>query len=259
MTGLVNEKRSLLLVDDDRDIIGLLKSIFQGKYRLLCAQNGKEALRHWQQRRERPIDLIILDLMLPDTDGEKLIRFIRREAQTPIIVLTAKGGTKTLVNVLDMGADDCIFKPFKAEEITARVRTQLRRLGGQQNFRSEILTAGDLVLDTERHEVKIKDHPLHLPLKEFDLLHFLMQEAGRVITKEELYSEVWGGVFLTDDNTINVHISRLRNKLRDYIDEDPIETIWGVGFRFTKKAEVSYHHDDYRNDYLTGDERGAED
>lgn len=233
-----------MLVDDDRDIIGLLQSIFSEKYNLLTAENGKEALAHWQQRHEQPIDLIVLDLMLPDMDGERLIRFIRREADTPIIVLTAKGGTGTLVNVLDIGADDCIFKPFKAEEITARVRTQLRRLGDDKKMRGEILRAGDLSVDTDRHEVKIGRHMLHLPLKEFDLLHFLMLEACRVVTKEELYVEVWGGIFLTDDNTINVHISRLRNKLREYLPEDPIETIWGVGFRFKIKPTIEYREEE---------------
>lgn len=236
-------KRTLLLVDDDKDIIGLLQSIFADKYTLLTASNGREALACWHKRAETPIDLIILDLMLPDFSGEALIRSIRRDGETPIIVLTAKGGTGTLVNVLDTGADDCIFKPFKAEEITARVRTQLRRLGDDRRPKGEIIRAGNLSVDTDRHEVRAGDHSLHLPLKEFDLLHFLMLESGRVVTKEELYVEVWGGIFLTDDNTINVHISRLRNKLREHMEEDPIETIWGVGFRFKLKPSIEYKTD----------------
>lgn len=236
----------MLLVDDDKDIIGLLRSIFAGSYRLLSAGSGRETMACWARRNEEPIDLIILDLMLPDMDGEDIIKRIRRDADTPIIVLTAKGGTTTLVNVLDMGADDCVFKPFKAEEIKARVRAQLRRPSDERRAkdREEILSCGQLRVDAERHVVTANGTPIHLPLKEFDLLHFLMMEAGRVVTKEELYEAVWGDIYLTDDNTINVHISRLRNKLREFLPEDPIETIWGVGFRFKKKPKFYFHGKD---------------
>lgn len=234
----MDNKRTLLLIDDDADIIGLLHSVFRERYQLLDAESGKEALEYWQNRPSQAIDLIILDLMLPDIEGEQLIRLFRKDSKIPIIVLTAKGSTATLVEVLDMGADDCIFKPFKSEEIKARVRTQLRRIYEDHKPEGELLRVDDLILDSERHEVRVGERMLHLPLKEFDLLHFLMTEAGRVVTKEELYMEVWGGIYLTDDNTISVHISRLRNKLREFLAEDPIETIWGVGFRFKYKPEI---------------------
>ncbi|NCC83903.1 MAG: response regulator transcription factor [Clostridia bacterium] len=228
----MSDQKTVLIVDDDKDINSLLREILQSSYGVLQAFNGVDALRLWQQRDQKPVDLFLLDLMLPDINGEELLKKIRQNSNVPIIVLTAKGDTHTLVDVLDLGADDYVSKPFKSEELLARVRAHLRRPIANHNTQGEVLCSGDLKVDTGSYEAYFGESKIHLPSKEFELLHYLMSEAGRVVTKEELYVRVWGNMFLTDDNTINVHISRLRNKLREHLEEDPIETIWGVGFRF---------------------------
>ncbi len=226
------ETKRILIVDDDPEINSLLKELLQADYTCVQAYSGIDALKHWSERARRPIDLILLDLMLPDTSGEELLKIFRAASNVPIIVLTAKGDTHTLVDVLDLGANDYIAKPFKTAELQARIRTQLRRLLNEDQVASEVLVSGDLEIDSATHELLIAGSKVYLPLKEFDLLYYLMQEQNKVVTKEELYNAVWGTMYLTDDNTINVHISRLRNKLREFLPEDPIETIWGVGFRF---------------------------
>lgn len=228
----MTDKKRILIVDDDPEINSLLKELLQDDYQCLQAFSGIDALTYWSERAKRPIDLIILDLMLPDTSGEELLRIFRGSSNVAVIVLTAKGDTHTLVDVLDLGANDYIAKPFQTAELTARIRTQLRRLLNDEQVASEVLVSGDLQIDTQTHELQIDGEKLYLPLKEFDLLTYLVREQNKVVTKEELYTAVWGTMYLTDDNTINVHISRLRNKLREYLTNDPIETIWGVGFRF---------------------------
>lgn len=190
---------TVLIVEDDLDINNLL--------------------------RDNTANLVLLDLMLPDVSGESLISLIKESADIPIIVLTAKAEVDVLVKVLELGAQDYIAKPFDTKEVRARINKQLNHKTIQT------LMVGDLKLDDQTHEAFYKQHPLTLTSKEFDLLKLLMSNPKKVFTKANLYESVWQDAYFGDDNTITVHMSRLRTKLNKYSNEELIETIWGVGFK----------------------------
>ena len=199
----------ILVVEDDPDINQLLCTIMSDAgYQCQPAFSGSEAML-WAER-ER-FDLVLLDLMLPGLTGEEFITRIRRGRTMPIIVLSAKAGLEDKVNVLRLGADDFIPKPFDNLEVLARVEAQLRRYkqfsGGGG---SAVLTHGDLTLDREGVTVTAAGKPVTVTAREFDILTLLMEHPKKVFTREQLYEQVWGGEYMGDDNTVNVHISNLR-------------------------------------------------
>ena len=228
----------ILVVEDDPDINRLLcKILTDGGYDCRPAFSGSEAVL-WAQQYN--YDLVLLDLMLPGLTGEEFIAQMRQKKTMPIIVLSAKAGVESRVNVLKLGADDFIPKPFDNSEVLARVEAQLRRYrqfsggGGEK----QVLTCGDLVLDRESVTVTAGGKPVALTAREFDILALLMSHPKKVFTREQLYEQVWGGEYFGDDNTVNVHISNLRSKLAKVSSAEYIKTVWGIGFKMNEEAQT---------------------
>ncbi len=220
----------ILVIDDEKDIGELLEyNLGKEGYRVVSTYNGEEALRFVQG--ELP-SLIILDLMLPGIDGLEVCRILKREARTsgiPIIILTAKGEEADIVAGLELGADDYVTKPFKVRELLARIRSLFRRLSSKTEER-EVMKIGDLVIDSGKHELTLKGKTLELTSTEFELLKCLASNPGRVFTRDQLLDKVWGEEKLVVDRTVDVHIRRLRQKLKSA--SSYIITIRGVGYRF---------------------------
>ena len=223
--------QTLLIVDDKASVRKLVQEYFteQG-YRVVAAANGREAI--YAARHEKP-DLILLDIMMPEMDGYEFIRLHRREAETPIILLTAKLEETDKVLGLELGADDYLTKPFGMRELLARVRAVLRRTS-RGAVKADMLRAGSLSLNRTTREVQVSDVPVHLTPSEFDLLALLMSTPGRVYPRLELLEALQGTTFEGVARTIDVHIRNLRTK----IEPDParpiyIETVFGVGYRFS--------------------------
>ena len=186
-------------------------------------------------------DLILLDLMLPGLTGEEFIAELRKSRTMPIIVLSAKAGLESRVNVLKLGADDFIPKPFDNAEVLARVEAQLRRYrqfsspaGGEKH----VLTWGDLTLDKDSITVTAAGKDVPVTAREFEILALLMSYPKKVFTREQLYEQVWGGEYFGDDNTVNVHISNLRAKLAKVSSTEYIKTVWGIGFKMNEEAQA---------------------
>lgn len=225
---------NILVVEDDQDINRLLCKILEGGgYCCRPAFSGSEAAL-WTEQYE--YDLILLDLMLPGMTGEELIAQLRKRKKMPIIVLSAKAGLESRVNVLRLGADDFIPKPFDNAEVLARVEAQLRRYKefSAPSEGAEKLVHGDLVLDRECVTVMADGKEVTVTAREFEILSLLMAHPKKVYTREQLYEQVWGGEFMGDDNTVNVHISNLRSKLAKASDTEYIKTVWGIGFKMNE-------------------------
>ena len=224
----------ILVVEDDPDINRLLCRILtDGGYDVRPAFSGSEAVL-WAEQYE--YDLVLLDLMLPGLTGEEFIAQMRRKKTMPILVLSAKAGLEDRVNVLRLGADDFISKPFDNAEVLARVEAQLRRY---RQFSApaeavEVLRLGDLVLDREAVRVTAGGKDVALTAREFEILALLLSHPKKVYTREQLYENVWGGEYMGDDNTVNVHISNLRSKLGKVSDREYIKTVWGIGFKMNE-------------------------
>ncbi|HJA63172.1 MAG TPA: response regulator transcription factor [Candidatus Intestinimonas stercoravium] len=224
----------ILVVEDDQDINRLLCRILtDGGYDVRPAFSGSEAAL-WAEQYE--YDLVLLDLMLPGLTGEELIAQMRKKKTMPIIVLSAKAGLEDRVHVLRLGADDFIPKPFDNDEVLARVEAQLRRY---KEFSGpgagEVLRCGDLELDREAVKVTAGGREVSLTAREFEILSLLMSHPKKVYTREQLYESVWGGEYMGDDNTVNVHISNLRSKLGKVSDREYIKTVWGIGFKMNSQ------------------------
>lgn len=230
------ENCHILVVEDDPDINRLLCTVLGNVgYDCRPAFSGSEA-ELWATQYN--YDLVLLDLMLPGLTGEEFIQKMRRKKTMPILVLSAKAGLEDRVNVLRLGADDFIPKPFDNAEVLARVEAQLRRYkefsGGGAG---QVLTHGALVLDRESVTVTVDGKPASLTAREFEILALLMAHPKKVFTREQLYEQVWGGEFMGDDNTVNVHISNLRSKLNKVSKGDYIKTVWGIGFKMAEENE----------------------
>ena len=222
--------RKILVVDDKAELRTLLKSYFtQEGFEVVVAGNGQEAL--YVARHEKP-DLIILDLMMPEMSGYEFMRAHTREADTPVIMLTAKLEENDKVLGLELGADDYVTKPFSPRELAARVRAVLRRLEKQAN-ELELLRLGDICIDLAGHIASVGGHAVDLTPSEFDLLATLMAAPGRVFSRLELLDRLQGTAYEGYERTIDVHIRNLRTK----VETDPsqphyIETVYGAGYRF---------------------------
>lgn len=223
----------ILVVDDEAKIVKLVRAYLeQAGFSVVTAEDGQTALI--QARREKP-DLIVLDLGLPAIDGLDVARTLRREGETPIIMLTARVEDTDRIIGLELGADDYVIKPFNPRELVARVRAVLRRTTGSAPA-PEILRAGEIVLDVSGHQVTLAGKPLDLTPTEFDLLLVLMQNAGRAFTRLELLDRVQGDAYEGYERTIDAHIKNLRAKLGD----DPrhpryVQTVYGVGYKFEER------------------------
>ena len=220
---------SVLVVDDEPMVLEVLARYLAAEgYAVSTAADGEEALERFA---EAEPDLVVLDLMLPKIDGYEVFRLIRERASTPVIMLTARGDETDRIVGLDLGADDYVTKPFSPREVVARIRAVLRRSGVEED-RGPI-RHGDLEIDGERREVRLRGEPVRLTRKEFDLLHHLASRPGVAYTRTQLLEDVWDFAWDGDSSTVTVHVRRLREK----IEEDAsaprhIVTVWGVGYRF---------------------------
>ena len=222
--------KKILVVDDKLELRTLLKSyLAQEGFEVVLAGDGREAL--FVARSEKP-DLIILDLMMPEMGGYEFLRIYSREADTPIIILTARMDENDKVLGLELGADDYVTKPFSPRELTARVRAVLRRLE-KQTLEQEILRAADIILDRVGRVVMVAGKPIDLTPSEFDLLAALMAAPGRVFSRLELLDRLQGMAYEGYERTIDVHIRNLRTKIEsDASNPRYIETVYGAGYRF---------------------------
>lgn len=225
-------KQRILVVDDEQDIVQLVTyNLKKEGYLVEEARTGDEALR---LVRERPYQLILLDLMLPGLSGMELCRIFKQDpgtAHVPIIMLTARSEEMDKVMGLETGADDYITKPFSVRELLARVKSVLRRAEGVITGR-KVLQAGDLEVDLERHRVKVGDNIVDLSPTEFRLLQFLLERKGRVFSRDQILDAVWKGEAFVESRTVDVHIRRLRAELEQAGAGHYIQTVRGVGYSF---------------------------
>jgi two-component system response regulator RegX3 len=222
----------ILIVEDEASFFEALEFLLSKEgYEVEVAQNGREALDKFAAS---GADLILLDLMIPEVSGIDVCRSIRMTSQVPIIMLTAKDAEIDKVVGLELGADDYVTKPYSSRELIARIKAVLRRgiPDSEEHGDLDVVSVGQIKLDTARHQATINGSLVGLPLKEFELLEFLMRNAGRVLTRSQLIDRVWGGDYFGDTKTLDVHIKRLRSK----IEADPanpvlIQTIRGLGYK----------------------------
>ncbi len=221
----------ILVVDDERTLVKGIKFNLENEgYQVECAYDGAAAV---ELAREGKLDLIILDLMMPEVDGLEACMRIREFSNVPIIMLTAKSEDADKLMGFECGADDYLTKPFNILELKARVRALLRRAAGVQRSRGSILTAGGITLNTEERSASRAGNPVDLTAKEYDLVELLMRNPRRVYSRENLMNVVWGYSYAGDYRTVDVHIRRLREKLEENPAEpDHIMTKWGVGYYF---------------------------
>ncbi len=221
----------VLIVEDEISFSEALEFLL-GKegFSVVTAATGTEALRKFEQG---GIDLILLDLMIPEISGTEVCRQIRSKSRVPIIMLTAKDSEVDKVVGLEIGADDYVTKPYSSRELVARIRAVLRRNAGE-GIENEpgVMTANGIRMDIDRHQVSVNGIPVSLPLKEFELLEFLMRNAGRVLTRMQLIDRVWGSDYVGDTKTLDVHIKRLRAKIEtDPANPTVIQTVRGLGYK----------------------------
>lgn len=225
----------ILLVEDDMEISEMLSDYLTAEnYEVVCAEDGQEACTLFNASE---IDLVLLDLMIPKISGMEVMQHIRKTSVVPIIILSAKDTETDKTLGLGLGADDYITKPFSVVEVLARIKSNLRRVKQYSAMSSApaepvALAVGDLTLNLEDYTVRKAGQKIDLTAKEFEILKLLMKNPKKVYTKEQLYSLVWKDIYVGDENAVNVHISRLRNK----IEADPrkpkyILTVWGIGYK----------------------------
>jgi two-component system response regulator RegX3 len=229
--------QTILLVEDEESFIDALTiGLKKEGFRVEVARDGMEALAKFDSVRP---DLVLLDVMLPKISGIDVCRQLRKKSQVPIIMVTAKGAEIDTVVGLEVGADDYITKPYRMRELVARMRAVLRRSSDESNNMGDLdgnaMEVGTIALDPDQHRVLVHGQEVTMPLKEFELLHILMANAGRVLPRETLIDRVWGTDYVGDTKTLDVHIKRLRSKVED----DPavptrIVTIRGLGYKFEK-------------------------
>ena len=231
-------KKRMLVVEDDREIRELLKNFLAEKeYIVSEAKNGNEASELMDKEQ---YDIILLDMMLPYKSGEELIQELRaakdvQKRKTPVIVISAKTMLDTRLDVLRMGADDYIIKPFDLNEVLVRIEVVLRRSeGGESDESSEagtVYSHKGVELNTELNTVAYNGEPLKLTSKELQLLELFLKNPLKTFSKANLYEAVWNDTYIYEDNTINVHMSNLRSKLKKATGEEIIETVWGIGYK----------------------------
>lgn len=226
---------TILIADDEKEIADLVALHLEKEgYRTLTAQGGPEALRLIQSQ---PVDLVILDIMMPGMDGYEVTRQIREQHRMPIIFLSAKTSDLDKITGLVIGADDYMTKPFNPMELVARVNAQIRRSTqlnqAPEDKRPNVLEAGGLSIDPEQREVKVYGRVVELTPKEFDILYLLAGHPKKVFSAENIFRHVWDDEYFESGNTVMVHIRTLRRKLGEDAEKNKwIKTVWGVGYAF---------------------------
>ena len=230
------ESSTILLVDDEESVQKLLAyPLERDGFRVLKAKDGEEALRRFAAD---PVDLVVLDIMLPKLDGLEVCKRLRAESSVPIIMLTARDDELDKVLGLELGADDYITKPFSIREFRSRVRALLRRASAPRlgTRDSEVIESAGLRIDPSRRSVEVRGKPVQLTYVEFELLRILASNPGRVYTRQMLLQHLWGGSDYREPRTIDVHVRHLREKLeRDPKEPELILTVRGVGYRFRER------------------------
>lgn len=227
------DKLKILLVDDDVEISGMLKGYLETEnYDVVCAFDGQEACEQFDHNN---FSLVLLDLMIPKISGMEVMEYIRKKSVIPIIIVSAKDAQSDKTLGLVLGADDYITKPFSVTEVSARIKSNIRRTTQYGSHPSEepmVLKAGDLSMNLLDHVFTKKGEILDLTAKEYEILRLFMQNPKKVYTKEQIYSQVWNDTYFGDENAVNVHISRLRNKIEDD-SRNPryLITVWGIGYK----------------------------
>ncbi|MBO5571353.1 MAG: response regulator transcription factor [Ruminococcus sp.] len=220
-------KANIAIIEDDKDISSILANILnENDYSYKQAYDGSQAMK---LLKNESFDLVLMDLMLPYVNGETLIYELRKISDTPVIVISAKSMMETKLEVLRLGADDYIIKPFDINEVIVRIEVVLRRM--QTIKEKDFLESGGLKLILTENRAEFEGTPVQLTAKEMSLLELFMKNPKKTYTKAELYETVWNDVYYYEDNTINVHVSNLRNKLKKVSGKDHIETVWGIGYR----------------------------
>jgi two-component system response regulator RegX3 len=229
---------TVLLAEDEESFVdALVIGLSHEGFRVVVARDGGEAIRLFQQADP---DIVLLDLMLPKMSGLDVCRAIRAQSPVPIIMVTAKGGEIDTVVALEVGADDYVTKPYRLRELVARMRAVMRRspAGGEWGEDESLIEAGQIRVDVDQRRVYVRGQEVQLRRKEFELLRLLVENAGRVLTRDVLIDRIWGTDYIGDTKTLDVHVKRLRAR----IEKDPgnpvlITTVRGVGYRFEPTGE----------------------
>ncbi|MBQ8780273.1 MAG: response regulator transcription factor [Oscillospiraceae bacterium] len=216
----------ILVIEDDIEICSVLTELLsRNNYDIDTANDGETASF---KIKKQSYDLVLTDLMLPHKTGEQLIKELRSFSDTPVVVISAKSLMETRLEVLRLGADDYILKPFDLNEVLVRIQVVLRR---SRPAAKNVLSCEGLEFDLNTNSVEFEGKSISLTSKEMHLLRLLMEYPSKVFTKANLYESVWNEQYFYEDNTINVHVSNLRSKLKKATGKDYIETVWGIGYR----------------------------
>lgn len=230
--------KTVLIVEDHKDISDMLAAFLEEHgYVVECACDGRKASFCLASREYL---IVLMDLMLPYISGVELIKELRTHSDTPVICLSAKSAMETRLEVLKMGADDYILKPFDLDEVLVRMEVVLRRSGGSNTAEEEsekVYSCGDLMYYPLEHRVEHGGTEISLTAKEQQLLQLFLENPSKTYSKANLYESVWQSEYFCEDNTINVHVSNLRSKLKKATGQDYIETVWGIGYRLKGEKE----------------------
>lgn len=223
-------QQKILIIEDDLEICNLLKEfLLESGYEIKISNTGIDGMR---VLKTSVFDLVILDLMLPFKSGDEILRELRRFSNVPVIILSANGMVHTKVELLRLGADDYVSKPFDLNEILARIESNLRRCSADTKVKNSVLTYRDITLNEEEKKVVVNGKKLILTSKEYGILLLMLSHPQKVFSKANLFESIWNEEYFSEDNTLNVHISNIRNKLkRANPKEEYIETIWGMGYK----------------------------
>ena len=227
--------QKILVIEDEKNISDLLELYLEKEgYETMAAADGVKGIEAF--RSFHP-DLVLLDIMLPIMDGWSVLKKIREDGKTPVIMLTAKGELADKIQGLEGGADDYVTKPFETREVVARIHAVLRRYGLEEDPSEKKLTFPKLVINLDSYELIVDGKRVDTPPKELELLDRLASAPNRVFTRNQLLDEVWGFDYFGDSRTVDVHVKRLREKLEGVSDRWALKTVWGVGYKFEVTAQ----------------------
>jgi DNA-binding response OmpR family regulator len=228
--------RKILVVDDTKNVQTLLSDFLTSQdFEVVSASDGREALEVFHAASP---DLVLLDIMMPNMDGYQFISHLRRESNTPVIMITAKQQEADVIHGFDLGADDYITKPFRMRELLVRMRAVLRRAAAKENGETSSISIGDLTLDSGKHEVTVRGKAIDLTPLEFQILELLTRAPGRVVKRADLCMRLMENGYSGSEATLKIHIHNLRLKLEDDTNQPRyIETVFGIGYRFIEAAE----------------------
>ena len=226
---------TILIVEDEESLADPLAFLLRKEgFEPIVAHDGKTALEEFERH---DVDIVLLDLMLPGMSGTDVCKQLRATSSVPVIMVTARDSEIDKVVGLELGADDYVTKPYSSRELIARIRAVLRRGGDavevEEEFEEQVLEGGRVRMDVERHIVSVDGEPISMPLKEFDLLEYLLRNAGRVLTRGQLIDRIWGADYVGDTKTLDVHVKRLRSN----IEQEPsrpqhLVTVRGLGYKY---------------------------